>query len=46
MSSGGTESFLKLVEIAGIKNPFEAGCIKSVIGPIEDYLNTVDDTKF
>lgn len=44
--SGGTQSFLKLVEIASLKNPFKDGCIKSVVGPIEAYLNDVDDTKF
>ncbi|QVK19136.1 M3 family oligoendopeptidase [Mycoplasmatota bacterium] len=43
---GGTKPFLSLVENAGLKNPFEDGCIKSVVEPIEAYLNSVDDSKF
>jgi M3 family oligoendopeptidase len=43
---GGTKPFLELVEKSGLKNPFEDGCVKSVVGPIEDYLNQIDDTKF
>ncbi len=42
---GGTKPFLELVKAAELKNPFENGCIKSVIQPIEAYLNQVDDTK-
>ncbi|HEY8364014.1 MAG TPA: M3 family oligoendopeptidase, partial [Haloplasmataceae bacterium] len=41
---GGTKPFLELVEAAGLQNPFTDGCIKSVIGPIEEYLNSIDDT--
>lgn len=43
--AGGSKSFLQLVEIANLKNPFEDGSVKSFIGPIEEWLNTVDDTK-
>lgn len=43
--AGGSKSFLQLVEIANLKNPFEDGSVKSFIGPIEDWLNTIDDTK-
>ena len=40
---GGSYSFTKLVEEAGLVSPFEDGCVESVIDPIEDYLNAVDD---
>lgn len=42
---GGTKPFLELVKLAGLQNPFEDGSIKSVIEPIEAYLNQVDDAK-
>lgn len=42
---GGSMSFTKLVKEAGLISPFEDGCVQSVIGTIEDYLNTVDDAK-
>ncbi|MEO3947733.1 M3 family oligoendopeptidase [Gorillibacterium sp. CAU 1737] len=41
---GGSLSFLKLVELGGLKSPFEDGCIESVIGEISGWLNGVDDT--
>lgn len=43
--AGGSQSFLKLVELAGLTSPFEDGCISSVIGDIEDWLNSIDDKK-
>lgn len=43
--AGGSQSFVKLVELAGLTSPFEDGCISSVIGEIEDWLNRVDDKK-
>ncbi|MFJ8237751.1 M3 family oligoendopeptidase [Ureibacillus sp. NPDC094379] len=42
---GGSMSFTKLVEEAGLISPFEEGCIESVIGAIEEYLNSVEDEK-
>jgi M3 family oligoendopeptidase len=42
---GGSKSFLELVKLAGLKNPFEEGCIRSIIGPIEHWLDGVDDEK-
>ncbi|MDM5335420.1 M3 family oligoendopeptidase [Ureibacillus composti] len=42
---GGSMSFTKLVEEAGLISPFEKGCIESVIGAIEEYLNSVEDEK-
>ncbi len=41
--AGGSLSFLQLVELAGLKSPFGDGSIRSVIGDIEDWLNSVDD---
>ena len=43
--AGGSESFLKLVEVANLKNPFVDGTIASVIPQINDYLDKVDDKK-
>ena len=40
---GGSMSFLKLVEVAGLRSPFEEGCVSSVIGEIEAWLDEVDD---
>lgn len=42
---GGSKPFLKLVKIANLKSPFEDGCVKSVIGDIEAWLDSVDDSK-
>lgn len=44
--AGGTAPFLKLVELAGLKSPFEDGCVASVAGDIEAYLEGIDDSKF
>ena len=43
---GGSLSFIELVKHAHLISPFEDGCIKSVIGVIEGWLNQVDDQKF
>ena len=43
-SLGGSLSFTNLVREAGLISPFEQGCVESVIGTIEDYLNSIDDT--
>ncbi len=40
---GGSKSFLELVKEANLVSPFEDGCIASVIGDIEAWLNRVDD---
>jgi len=42
---GGSKSFTKLVAEANLISPFEKGCVESVIGTIEDWLNSVDDQK-
>jgi M3 family oligoendopeptidase len=41
---GGSRSFTELVSAAGLISPFEDGCVTSVIGSIESWLNGVDDT--
>ncbi|WP_251553817.1 M3 family oligoendopeptidase [Neobacillus muris] len=42
-SLGGSMSFTKLVEAANLISPFENGCVESVVGEIENWLNSVDD---
>ncbi|WP_077369634.1 M3 family oligoendopeptidase [Anaerosalibacter sp. Marseille-P3206] len=44
--AGGSMPFSQLVQYAGLKVPFEDGCIKEVVGPIKEWLDGVDDTKF
>ncbi|GIO84888.1 oligoendopeptidase F [Paenibacillus faecis] len=40
---GGSQSFTELVKVAGLISPFEEGCVTSVIGRIEEWLDGVDD---
>lgn len=40
---GGSKSFVNLVKFAGLRSPFEDGCVESVVGEIESYLNDVND---
>lgn len=42
---GGSKSFTALVEEANLISPFADGCVASVIGDIENWLNSVDDTQ-
>ncbi|ANF96772.1 M3 family oligoendopeptidase [Paenibacillus bovis] len=42
---GGSKSFTGLVEVAGLISPFQEGCVASVIGDIENWLNSIDDSK-
>jgi M3 family oligoendopeptidase len=44
--AGGSMSFLKLVELAELDNPFVDGTIERVVGPIKAYLDSVDDSTF
>ncbi len=44
--AGGSDSFLNLVKLANLKSPFDDGCVQSVVGEIQAYLNSVDDSKF
>lgn len=41
--AGGSLSFLELVKFAHLISPFEDGCVQSVIGSIDKWLNSVDD---
>lgn len=43
--AGGSKSFLELVEIADLTSPFRGGCLESVAGEIENWLESVDDSK-
>jgi len=43
--AGGSKSFLDLVKLAGLQNPFEDGSIKSIVPAIVEWLNTVDDSR-
>ncbi|RAP76026.1 M3 family oligoendopeptidase [Paenibacillus montanisoli] len=36
---GGSQSFTELVKVAGLISPFEDGCVASVIGSIDSWLN-------
>ena len=40
---GGSKSFVELVKYAGLTSPFEDGTVASVVGDIENWLNSVDD---
>lgn len=42
--AGGSMSFTELVKLAGLISPFEDGCVKSVIGTIENWLDNIEDT--
>jgi M3 family oligoendopeptidase len=43
--AGGSKSFTGLVDLAGLISPFEDGCVASVIGDIENWLDEVEDSK-
>lgn len=40
---GGSMPFTELVKAANLISPFEEGCVKSVVGVIDEWLNSVDD---
>jgi M3 family oligoendopeptidase len=39
--AGGSLPFTDLVELAGLKSPFEEGCIKTVVEEIEQWFNSI-----
>ena len=43
--AGGSQSFLKLLDVANLKNPFEQGFIATIVPKIKSYLDSIDDTK-
>ncbi|MDZ5470554.1 M3 family oligoendopeptidase [Bacillus sp. 31A1R] len=42
---GGSMPFTQLVKEANLISPFEDGCVESVVGEIESWLNSVNDTE-
>ncbi|MGP1577046.1 MAG: M3 family oligoendopeptidase [Treponema sp.] len=42
--AGGEKPFLQLVALANLKNPFEDGCIHSIVPVCMEWLNKIDDT--
>ncbi len=44
--AGGSMPFLSLVDYANLRSPFEDGCLESVVGVINEYLDSVDDSKW
>lgn len=44
--AGGSMSFLELVELGNLDNPFVDGTIKRVVAPIKEWLDGVDDSSF
>jgi M3 family oligoendopeptidase len=42
---GGSKSFLELVKVANLTSPFTGGCLESVAGEIDSWLQSVDDSK-
>lgn len=43
---GGTQSFLQLVKTAGLKSPFEEGCLNEVASMMMEKLATIDAHNF
>lgn len=41
--AGGSKPFLKLVELANLTSPFKDGCIESVIKPVKEWLDNIND---
>lgn len=41
--AGGSKSFLDLLKVAKLNNPFEDGTIKKIVEPISAFLETVED---
>ncbi|MGB0838956.1 MAG: M3 family oligoendopeptidase [Chitinophagales bacterium] len=43
--AGGSQPFLNLVEYANLDSPFNQGCIKTTLKPIEAFLAEIDDSQ-
>lgn len=41
--AGGSRSYLDLVRLAGLRNPFEEGTIATIMAPVSEWLAGVDD---
>ena len=44
--AGGSKSFLNLVELANLESPFKDGVMEKVMGEVESFLDTIDDSDF
>lgn len=44
-NAGGSQSFLDLVKLAGLKSPFDTSTIQEVMTDVSAWLNSVDDSK-
>lgn len=44
--AGGSKSFLGLVDLANLKNPFETGTIKEILAPVSEWIKEIDDSRF
>ncbi len=44
--AGGSRTFLELLELANLENPFKEGTLETVIPLIKDYLDNTDDSSF
>ena len=44
-NAGGSKSYLELLEIANLHNPFVDGTIKKIVTPISKWLENIDDSK-
>jgi M3 family oligoendopeptidase len=44
--AGGSRSFLELVTLAGLQNPFTAGSIAALLGPLTTWLDGVNDRQW
>ena len=40
--AGGSLPFSKLVKLAGLKNPFEKGCLEKIVNDLDLWLNEID----
>lgn len=43
---GGTQSFLQVVEAAGIKSPFQKGALEETLNATKAWLDAIDDSQF
>ncbi|MFN8308707.1 MAG: M3 family oligoendopeptidase [Chitinophagales bacterium] len=43
--AGGSQSFLDLVKLANLNNPFEPSTVKPVIAEVRNWLKDIDDSK-
>ena len=44
VKQGGSKTFTELLEIAGLKSPFDESCLKEVCGAVEKWLDEFDIT--